>query len=482
MIEILPALPEIILSCAAMMILMFSVFRGEQSLPSTTALCVLALFGAGALILYMQPAGSAFNGMFAVGPFQNFVKLMVLSGSVVALAFFPAYLRHIRHARPEASVLALLAALGMMLMISSADFISLYVSLELQNLALYVLVSLRRDETRSSEAGVKYFTLGVLSSALMLFGLSYIYGFSGTTSFSGVYDSLVLAQATPLGLIFGLVFVLAGFAFKVSAAPFHAWTPDVYEGAPTSSSAFLAAVPKMAAMSLLMILLAKPLVALAGHWQPLIAILAVLSMLIGSIGGLLQTNIKRLMGYSAIVNMGTMLAGCVLLASPVAVAAVQGVLVYLAVYALGTLGVFGSLMLLGRNEAEIEEISDLGGLFHSHPAVSVVLALSLFSLAGVPPLAGFFGKYFVLLAAVQAGWTGLAVIGVLTSVIAAAYYLKVVKVMFFDEPKGLPLSEVSGRIPRGIVILLGVGVASFILSPAFLTEGARHAAESLLSQ
>ena len=474
--------PEIFLACAGMLILLYSVFRGEDSLVSTAGLSVVAMAITAIMIGRQQPDGLTLHDMFGVGPFQNFVKLLLLAASAACLVFLPQQMRHIHSAKPEAAVLVIFATLGMMLMVSAADFVSLYVGIELQNLALYVLVSLRRDDPRSSEAGLKYFTLGALSSAILLFGLSFVYGFSGTTSFAGIHDVLVQTSSLPLGLGLGLVLVLCGLAFKISAAPFHAWTPDVYEGAPMSVTAFLTSAPKIAALSLVMLVLAGPFVSALTLWQPIIIVLSVASMTVGSIGGLLQTKIKRLMGYSAIANIGAMLVGAALVGTNVAVDAIQGALVYLAVYAFGTLGVFGSLMLIGRKDSDAEDISDLSGLSQTHPVAAAILAISLFSLAGIPPLAGFFGKYFVLLAAVQGGLTWLAIIGVVTSVIAAAYYLKIIKVMYFDEHKGLPLVALSGKTPQILALLIGLSVILFVVSPTFLTEGAFSAAEGVISR
>jgi len=477
------ALPEIFLACTGLFLLLFGALRGDKSSGSVTILAVLAFVIAGALILYRPATGTAMHEMFAVDAFRRFVKVMILVASGLALALSPAHLKATQSAKPEYPVLVLFATLGMMLMVSAYDLIALYVGLELQNLALYVLAAFRRNDPRSSEAGLKYFTLGALSSAILLFGLSLVYGFTGTTGFSDLALLVTENAALASGLSIGVALVVAGFAFKVSAVPFHMWTPDVYEGAPTPVTTFLAAAPKIAALSLVACVLAQPLAEAASIWRPILMFLAVASMLLGSFGGLLQSNIKRLMAYSAIANVGTMLIALVVYdgASPdISIAGLQGLLLYLAFYSVGTLAVFAVLSALHRSDKPVEALTDLAGLSKTNPYIALALAIALFSLAGVPPLAGFFGKYFVLLAAVRGGMVGLAVVGVLTSVVAAGYYLRFVKIIYFDAPKGLPLNLVSEKIPRLVVALAAFVLVVFILSPSPLIESARRAAESLI--
>ncbi|MDD3181385.1 MAG: NADH-quinone oxidoreductase subunit NuoN [Alphaproteobacteria bacterium] len=485
MIDFTLVAPEVFLACSGLFLLLFSVFRGRRSFISTTALAVVVLLGTAFLVVLSPAENSTTYGMFATGAFQRLAKMIVLGASgfglIVASGAFP----RAEDQKPEIPVLVLLATLGMMLMISASDLIGLYVGIELQNLPLYVLVSMRLEETRSSEAGLKYFMLGAVSSAIMLFGLSFVYGFAGTTSFAGIAQVIGDHGASlPLGLGLGLIFVVAGLAFKISAVPFHMWTPDVYEGAPTPVTALLASASKVAAMALVTLVLARPFVAMASLWQPALIVLSIASMALGAFAGLRQTNLKRLMGYSAIVNVGTILIGVIVVGgdalSQAAVAGVQGVLVYLAVYATATLAILGSLSLLGHKEQGIETIPDLAGLSQTQPAVAAAMSVALFSLAGIPPLAGFFGKYSVLLAAVQGGFIWLAIIGVLTSVIAAAYYLRIVKIMYFDSPKGLPVDVTSGTLPKVFVMLLSLSLVVFILYPAPFLEQAQIAAESLL--
>lgn len=485
MIDFSMVAPEILIAVSSLLLLLLGVVRGEKSFPLVCWLAVAVIVVAEGMLLAGQSPGTTGHDMFATGSFQRLVKIILMEATGLALIVAAGSFVREQDRRPEYPVLVLFALLGMMLMVSANDLMMLYVGIELQNLPLYVLVSLRRDAKRSSEAGLKYFTLGAMSSAILLFGLSFVYGFSGTTSFSAL-SSIVSAQCMelPLGLTVGLAFVLTGLAFKISAAPFHMWTPDVYQGAPTPVTAFLGSAAKVAALSLVLVVFGRTFGAAAALWQPVVMVLAVISMLWGALAGLRQTNLKRLMAYSAIVNVGTILVGLVVLGQKgdgaVAVAGVQGMLVYLAMYAAGTLGVLGGLALLGHKDKPVDEIADLAGLSQTQPAMALALAVALFSLAGVPPLAGFFGKYFVLLAAVQGGLVWLAVVGVLASVIAAAYYLRVIKVMYFDAHKGLPVEVISGRIPKFCVMLLCWSLAAFILYPAPLIEQARLAAEGLL--
>ena len=483
--NILLALPEIFMACAGLLLLLVGAFRGQKASNSVTWLTLLVFAVVAALVVYKPVNGTAMSEMFVTDAFRRFAKIMILLASGLSLCLSSSYLTRMKSAKPEFPVLVLFATLGMLLMVSAHDLIALYVGLELQNLALYVLAAFRRDDLKSSEAGLKYFTLGALSSAILLFGLSFVYGFTGTTGFADLALLVTQDTAQIAGLAVGIAFVVAGFAFKISAVPFHMWTPDVYEGSPLPVTAFLAAAPKIAAFSLVACVLAQPLAEAASVWKPILIVLSVASMLLGSFGGLMQTNIKRLMAYSAIANIGTMLVGLIAFdAASVSQsqAGLQGLLLYLAFYALGTLGVFASLHSIYRHDKTVEAIADLAGVSKDHPFASFALSASLFSLAGVPPLAGFFGKYFVLIAAVQAGLVWLAVIGVVTSVIAAAYYLRLVKIIYFDAPKGLPFTLVSERIPRIVAGAVGLALLLFIVIPSPLIEAARRASESLIQK
>jgi NADH-quinone oxidoreductase subunit N len=372
----------------------------------------------------------------------------------------------------EFAVLVLLATTGMMMMISANDLIALYVGLELQSLALYVIAAFRRDSARSAEAGLKYFVLGALSSGMLLYGASLVYGFTGSTEFA-IIAAAVQPSGANLGLVVGLVFLMAGFAFKISAVPFHMWTPDVYEGAPTPVTAFFAAAPKLAAMALTVRVLITAFPAVTLQWQQIVVFLAIASMALGSFAAIGQTNIKRLMAYSSIGHMGYALVG---LAAGSA-EGVAGVIIYLAIYLVMTLGTFACILAMRRDGRMIEDIDALAGLSRTQPMMAFLLAMLLFSLAGIPPLAGFFAKFYVFLAAIHAGLYALAVIGVLLSVVGAYYYLRIVKLMYFDapaerfEPMQAPLAAVLGV--SGAFILL------YFVYPAPLVAFAGVAAKSL---
>jgi NADH-quinone oxidoreductase subunit N len=373
-------------------------------------------------------------------------------------------------------VLVLLSTVGMMMMISANDLISLYVGLELQSLALYVLAAIRRDSLRSSEAGLKYFVLGALSSGMLLYGASMIYGFTGSTTFPTIAASIKAQTANGgtlnIGLIFGLVFLLAGIAFKISAVPFHMWTPDVYEGAPTPVTAFFAAAPKVAAMALLVRVVYSAFPGIASQWQQIVYLLAIASMLLGAFAAIGQTNIKRLMAYSSIANVGFMLVGLVANTADGA----RGVLIYLAIYVAMTLGAFACVLCLRRGGQPVEEIDQLAGLARNDLTLASCLAVLLFSMAGIPPLAGFFGKFYVFVAAMNAGHYALAVIGVIASVVGAYYYLRLIKLMFFDEPVA-KFDRVPGTL-RFVFMLSALFMVGYVLYPAPLVKAAEVASKS----
>jgi NADH-quinone oxidoreductase subunit N len=368
-------------------------------------------------------------------------------------------------ARFEYPILVMLASVGMMMMISANDLISLYVGLELQSLSLYVVAAIDRDSARSSEAGLKYFVLGALSSGMLLYGASLVYGFTGTTTFPEIAAALN-ASGSSLGLVFGLVFIIAGLAFKVSAVPFHMWTPDVYEGAPTPVTAFFAAAPKIAAMALFVRVMISPFAAVVQDWQQILVFVSIASMVLGAFAAIGQNNIKRLLAYSSIGHMGFALVG---LASGSQEGA-QGVIVYMMIYLISTLGVFACVLAMRRKGQHLEQISDLAGLAHNNKALAFVFAMLMFSLAGIPPLAGFFGKYFVFLAAVKSGLYALAIIGVVASVVGAYYYLRIVKIIYFDEPAE-KFDTMDGEVKwvayaSGAFALLFVGFANFLVNLA----------------
>jgi NADH-quinone oxidoreductase subunit N len=374
-------------------------------------------------------------------------------------------MKRVKMARFEYPILVMLASVGMMMMISANDLISLYVGLELQSLSLYVVAAIDRDSARSSEAGLKYFVLGALSSGMLLYGASLVYGFTGTTTFPQIAAALS-ASGSSLGLVFGLVFIIAGLAFKVSAVPFHMWTPDVYEGAPTPVTAFFAAAPKIAAMALFTRVMISPFAAVVQDWQQILVFVSIASMVLGAFAAIGQNNIKRLLAYSSIGHMGFALVG---LASGSQEGA-QGVIVYMMIYLISTLGVFACVLAMRRKGQHLEQVSDLAGLAHNNKALAFVFAMLMFSLAGIPPLAGFFGKYFVFLAAVKSGLFALAIIGVVASVVGAYYYLRIVKIIYFDEPAE-KFDTLDGEVKwvayaSGAFALLFVGFANYLVNLA----------------
>jgi NADH-quinone oxidoreductase subunit N len=467
-----PALPEILLAAGALALVLIGAFRGEKSfgLINTLAFLLLALVG---VLIATQDAVtvSAFNGAFISDSFGRFMKIAVLIGSAVTLMISGDFLKATGSQQFEFPILVALSTLGMLLMISAGDLIALYLGLELSSLALYVVASFNRDSVKSTEAGLKYFVLGALSSGMLLYGASLVYGMTGSVSFSGIAS--VLKDGTSLGVIFGLVFILAGLAFKISAVPFHMWTPDVYEGAPTPVTAFFAAAPKIAAMALLVRVVEQAFPHITGQWQQIIVFIAIASMGLGAFAAIGQQNIKRLLAYSSIGHVGFALVGL----SAGTAGGVEGVAIYMAIYLVTTLGTFGCVLAMRREGGYVEDIDDLAGLSKTHPMMAFILAMLMFSLAGIPPLAGFFAKWYVFVAAVEAKLYALAVIGVVTSVVGAYYYLRIVKIMYFDEAKA-PFLPMSAAI-RLVVGVSGVFVLAFWLYPAPLVTRAVAAAQSL---
>jgi NADH-quinone oxidoreductase subunit N len=475
MINYAAAYPEIILAVGAIALLMFGAFGGTKSDSDRAGwLAILALAATGVAVAQQTGTVRAFNDAFITDAFAQFVKLLVLAGSAVAILLSMDDLRRAKVDRFEIPVLILLATVGMMMMISANDLLALYLGLELQSLALYVLAAARRDDVRSSEAGMKYFVLGALSSGMLLYGASLLYGFAGSTSFAGLATAAAAPDAaTNLGLIVGLVFLLVGLAFKVSAVPFHMWTPDVYEGSPTPITAFFAAAPKLAAMALLARVLMDGFGGLFIQWQKIVIFLSIASMLLGAFAAIGQTNIKRLMAYSSIGHVGFALVGLAAGGEQ----GVQALLIYLAIYLVMTLGSFACILAMRRDGKPVEDTSELAGLAQNNLPMAFILAMLLFSLAGVPPLAGFFGKFYVFAAAVKAELYGLAIIGVLSSVVGAFYYLRIIKVMFFDEAK--PSFTPAAPYVRLVMIAAGLFVVLYAVYPQPLVAAAEVAAKSL---
>jgi NADH-quinone oxidoreductase subunit N len=466
------ALPELILACGAMALLMLGVATPRERGQLVLWLAILILVAAGMLVARGEGTETLFHGSFIVDPFARVMKLLTLTGAAAALLLSLDYWRGPGGVKFEYPVLVLLASTGMMMMISANDLISLYVGLELQSLSLYVVAAFERDSARSAEAGLKYFVLGALSSGMLLYGASLVYGFTGSTDFATI-AAAVQPSGENIGLIFGLVFLMAGFAFKISAVPFHMWTPDVYEGAPTPVTAFFAAAPKLAAMALTVRVLVTAFPAVTIQWQQIVTFLAIASMALGSFAAIGQTNIKRLMAYSSIGHMGYALVG---LAAGSA-EGVQGVIIYLAIYLAMTVGTFACILAMRRDGKMVEEISELSGLSRTSPGMAFLLATLLFSLAGIPPLAGFFAKFYVFLAAIHSGLYALAVIGVLLSVVGAYYYLRIVKIMYFDDPA--ERFEPMDALLAAVLGVSGVFILLYFVYPAPLVAIAGEAAKSL---
>jgi NADH-quinone oxidoreductase subunit N len=466
------AMPEIVLAVLGMLILVFGVLRRRDSTEICTMMVLGSLLIAGFLMV-TRVGGVGYYGQFTVDAFSIFINSLVLAGAALTLLFSFDYNREQGIARFEYPVLMLFAVVGMMAMASATNLMTLYLSLELQSLALYVMAAFARDELRSSEAGLKYFVLGALASGLLLYGISLVYGFSGSMDFGALARALASpAEASP-GMIVGVVFVIVGLAFKVSAAPFHMWTPDVYEGAPTPVTAFFATAPKIAAVGLFLRTMVEPFGHLLVSWQLLIEIISIASMILGALAAIGQTSIKRLMAYSSIGHVGYALIGLAV-GTPIGI---RGTLVYLLVYIFMTTGIWACVIAMRRRGLALERISDLSGLGRNDPAMALAIAVFMFSLAGIPPLSGFFGKLYVFLAAVQAGLWTLAIIGVLSSVAAAYYYLRVVRVMYFDAPVAAFDARPSALSFVGAVS--GLFTLLFFLFPGPLVAAAGSAAAVL---
>jgi NADH-quinone oxidoreductase subunit N len=468
------ARPELFLAAVTALLLIYGVVRGETSTAFVSVSASLALLVTAVLLFMPYREGTAFASLFIVDRLTTTMKALVLVGAAISILMSRAYFEDVKAWRFEYPLLVALATLGMMLMISANDLMALYVGLELQSLALYVVAAFQRDSVRSTEAGVKYFVLGSVASGMLLFGASLIYGFCGGTAFVEISKALIDGRGGEIGTVIGLVFVVAGLAFKVSAVPFHMWTPDVYEGAPTPVTALFAVAPKIAAMSLLVSVLMGPFKPLFAQWQQIIVVASILSMALGAFAALRQQNIKRLMAYSSIGNVGYILLGLAAGSEK----GIQSVVFYLAIYLVMTLGVFATILLMKRRGVMVEGVSDLAGLSRSQPMMAFALLLFMFSLAGIPPLAGFWGKLYIFMAAVEAKLYWPAVLGVLASVVASYYYVRIVKVMYFDEPAEALDQPVFG-VNRVVAFAAAVIVAVFSLAPQPLSLVAAAAAKGL---
>jgi NADH-quinone oxidoreductase subunit N len=471
--DVIVLLPELILALGAMALLLTGAIAGEKAAPAINWGAIILLAAVGALIA-LAPGGSAFGGAFIADGFARFAKILILIGAALSILLADNFFAAIKLSRFELPVLLVLATLGMLLMVSAGSFLSLYMGLELQSLALYVLAAFNRDHLRSTEAGLKYFVLGALSSGMLLYGISLIYGFTGGVSFATV-AGVVHTSGVSLGVIFGLVFLIAGLAFKISGVPFHMWTPDVYEGAPTPVTAYFATAAKVAAMCLFLRAILIPFPDALQQWRQIIVVISVLSMALGAIAAIGQTNIKRLMAYSSIGHMGYALLG---LAAGTAIG-VQSVLIYLAIYVATNLGVFAGIQAMRRNGRSVETIADLAGLARTDLRFALVFAMLFLSLAGLPPFAGFIAKFYVFSAAINAGLVVPAVIGVLASTIGLVYYLRLAKIMFFDEPaEGFDRPKANAL--RAVMALSGAVTLVLILVPGPLIAASAAAAKALL--
>jgi len=470
----MPVLPEAVLAIGALVMLMagVGVFQSERSARIVNGFCIAVLALAAAAVVVIPPGRhELFGGSLVVDDYARFLKLLAITGSGGALILSINWLTVERQQKFEYGVLFLLSTLGMLLLISASDLIALYLGLEMMSLPLYVVAASNRDNVKSTEAGLKYFVLGALSSGMLLYGASLIYGFTGTINFTGIAKATQAGAS--IGLVFGLVFLFVGFCFKISAVPFHMWTPDVYEGAPTPVTAFFAAAPKVAGIAIFVRATTVAFPGIVHEWQQIVVFVSIASMALGAFAAIGQRNIKRLMAYSSIGHMGFALVGLAA-GTP---EGVQGVLVYMSIYVAMTLGTFAFILSMRRDGVYVENIGDLAGLARTSPTMAFLFAMLLFSLAGIPPLAGFFAKFYVFLAAIKAGLYTLAVIGVLTSVVGAFYYLTIVKIMYFDEPvKGF------ARMPGLLALVLFVsGLINilFFAYPAPLLGAATAAAKSL---
>lgn len=471
-------LPEIILSVFAMLSLLIGVYGGQDKRTANITFVTAGLMVITGIWMLFDgsPSETAFNKMFIDDAFSRFAKALVLLSSAAVLVMSLGYMLRHNLGRFEYPILIIFSVVGMMFMVSANDLMILYLGLELQSLALYVVASMRRESLKSTEAGMKYFVLGALSSGLLLYGASLVYGYSGSTNFQSIVTSLDSSNRS-LGFMFGMILVVAGLAFKISAVPFHMWTPDVYEGAPTPITAFLSTAPKIAAMALFARVVHDAFFVMIADWQQIVALMSVLSMFVGAIAAIGQTNIKRLMAYSSIAHMGYALIG---LASGT-VFGLQAMLVYMAIYVTMNVGTFAFILSMERDGQPVTDIYSLNQLGVKQPGRALAMLVLLFSLAGVPPLVGFFGKLYVLRAAYDAGLIWLAVLGVLASVIGAYYYLRLIYLMYFGENQDESLDVMKSPILSGFAATAAVVMVVGIINLFGIEAAAGLAASSLVN-
>ena len=482
LMELSPLLPELFICTIAMILLMLGVFSKSNPARHITMLSIVTLVVTIYLVLGADVSTPrTFGFMFVSDSFSVLGKLLIVIGGIISLIFSLDWLEKTENKRFEYPILILFSILGMMLMISASDFLGLYMGLELSSLALYVLASFSRDKLESSEAGLKYFVLGSLASGMMLFGISLVYGFAGSTEFSVLADLFKAAEfgtatpaSFPYGIIIGMILILIAFCFKTSAAPFHMWTPDVYQGSPTPVTAFFATAPKVAAIFLIIRVLMQPFAELEQHWQQVMIFVSGFSMLVGAFGALTQTNIKRMLAYSSIGHIGFALMGVAAASEK----GISGVVIYISIYLSMSAGAFGCVLLMKRKGKEITDIKELSGLADNHPYLAASLGVLMFSMAGIPPLAGFFGKMYVFIAAIDADLFYLAVFGLIMSVVSCFYYLRIVKVMYFDESVE-QFDRDSCRYMRLTIALCVAVSVLFVLKPVLITAPANAAIQAL---
>ena len=463
----LPILPELSIFISAVLLLIVGLFVKNIKLIINLAIITLII---AIILVFVQPVQSAFNNSLTIDEFSKIAKTLILIGSLASIVMYHSSREDLNINLFEYPILILLATIGMMIMVSANDLIAIFIGLELQSLTLYVLAALNRNHLASSEAGLKYFLLGALSSGLLLFGLSYIYGFTGNTNLNLISTTVTSGN---IGLIIGIVFVCSGIAFKVSAVPFHMWTPDVYEGAPTPVTAFFALAPKVAAIALAVRFLIVGFGDIAFDWQQIIIFLSITSMVFAAFAAIAQKNIKRLMAYSSIGHVGYALIGLVC-GTP---QGISSLVIYLSIYLIMNIGVFSFILSMKNKGEYYENISDLSGLYKTHPYYSVVITILMFSLAGIPPLAGFFGKFYIFIAAIESNLLLLAIVGILASVVGAFYYLRIIKVIYFDESK----NSFDGFSHRSLGLLThpsAILILIFCLYPLPLIKISNYAASS----
>ena len=463
----LPILPELSIFISAVLLLIVGLFVKNIKLIINLAIITLII---AIILVFVQPVQSAFNNSLIIDEFSKIAKTLILIGSLASIVMYHSSREDLNINLFEYPILILLATIGMMIMVSANDLIAIFIGLELQSLTLYVLAALNRNHLASSEAGLKYFLLGALSSGLLLFGLSYIYGFTGNTNLNLISTTVTSGN---IGLIIGIVFVCSGIAFKVSAVPFHMWTPDVYEGAPTPVTAFFALAPKVAAIALAVRFLIVGFGDIAFDWQQIIIFLSIASMVFAAFAAIAQKNIKRLMAYSSIGHVGYALIGLVC-GTP---QGISSLVIYLSIYLIMNIGVFSFILSMKNKGEYYENISDLSGLYKTHPYYSVVITILMFSLAGIPPLAGFFGKFYIFIAAIESNLLLLAIVGILASVVGAFYYLRIIKVIYFDESK----NSFDGFSHRSLGLLThpsAILILIFCLYPLPLIKISNYAASS----